>query len=146
MALSIRIKLFDVDLPLPAYQTAGAAGFDLYARRRVTIGPGRTAKVPLNVALELPPGYWLLLAARSSLHTKGLMLANGVGVGDEDFRGDNDEYLAVLTNLFDRPATVGRGERIVQGIILPRQRAKLERVEQLGLTDRGGLGSTGRRA
>lgn len=142
--MKINIKRFDQSLPLPEYKSRGAAALDLSARTTVTIAPRATAMVPLNIALHLPPGYWVLLAARSSLHKKGLIMANGIGIGDEDYCGDNDEYQAALYNLMDQPVTVERGERIVQMMVLPIERVKLEEVEHLGNQDRGGFGSTGK--
>lgn len=139
----MKVKLFDTTLPLPQYQTTGAAGFDLYARETVEIPAGEVRRVPLNVAIELPEGYWALMAARSSLHKKGVQLANGIGVGDLDFRGDQDEYQAALLNFTDKTQIIERGERLVQMIILPYKQVELEQVKSLGNDDRGGFGSTG---
>jgi dUTP pyrophosphatase len=141
--IKLKIKLFDKNLPLPAYKTNRAAALDLYARMNVTIAAKEIAYVPLNIALELPSDHWALLAARSSLHKKGLMIANGIGVGDEDYCGDNDEYQAVLFNFTDQKVMIKKGERIVQLIILPREKVEVEAVTKLGNKDRGGLGSTG---
>lgn len=139
-------KRFDTTLPVPAYQTAGAAGFDLYSRLPLMIGPREVAYAPLNIALQLPPGYWAMLAARSSLHQKGLLLANGIGVGDYDYRGDGDEYKAALWNYTDSTVQIERGERIVQMLIMPQLIAQLSEVEHFSDTpDRGGYGSTGSR-
>jgi dUTP pyrophosphatase len=82
--MDIKIKRFDKELPLPTRQTAGAAAFDLTAREAVTIQPGTVGYVPLNIAVETPPGYFMLLAARSSTQKKGLMKANGIGIIDPD--------------------------------------------------------------
>jgi len=139
----MKIKLFDTTMPLPQYQTAGAAGFDLYARETVEIPAGEVRRVPLNVAIELPEGHWALMAARSSLHKKGVQLANGIGVGDLDFRGDQDEYQAALLNFTDKTQVIERGERLVQMIILPYKQVELEQMKSLGSDDRGGFGSTG---
>ena len=141
--MKLKIKRFDETLPLPAYKTDKAAALDLYARVDVAISPGKIGYVPLNIALELPENYWALLAARSSLHKRGLMMANGIGVGDEDYCGDNDEYRAVLFNFTDQEVTVKKGERIVQLIILSREKVEVEGVIELNNNDRGGFGSTG---
>jgi dUTP pyrophosphatase len=141
--IPMKIKLFDTTLPVPEYQTAGAVAFDLVARETVEIPPHEVRKVPLNVAIELPEGYFALLASRSSLHKKGVHLANGIGVGDADYCGDNDEYQAALLNFTSETKVIERGERIVQMLILPYSRVRLEVVEHLGNTDRGGFGSTG---
>lgn len=141
--MKLKIKLFDPALPVPKYHTAGSVGLDLAARQETVIAPGEVKLVPLNVAIELPPGHWALLAARSSLHKRGLMLANGIGVGDADFCGDNDEYRAALYNRTSEPVTVAKGERVAQLLILPYAQVDLEVVKHLGNNDRGGFGSTG---
>ncbi len=143
--MRIKLKRFDPELPLPGYKSAKAAAFDIYARETVNILPHTVALVPLNFALELPSEHWLLLSARSSLHKKGVMLANGIGVGDEDYCGDNDEYQAALLNFTDSAVIIERGDRILQGIVLAREKVELEEVAQLGNDDRGGFGSTGTR-
>jgi dUTP pyrophosphatase len=141
--MKLKIKLFDRSLPAPQYQTKGAVGFDLAAREETVIPAGEVKLVPLNIAIELPSGHWALLAARSSLHKKGLMLANGIGVGDADYCGDNDEYRAALYNRTAKPVTVEKGERVAQLLILPYAKVDLEVIEHLGNDDRGGFGSTG---
>jgi dUTP pyrophosphatase len=143
--MKIRLKQFDKELPKPEYKSAKAAAMDLYARETTTIQPGEVQLVPLNVALQVPKNYWVLLSARSSLFKKGVLLANGIGVGDEDFCGDNDEYRAPLLNFTQQPVVIERGERIVQMIVLPRENMELEIVEKLTAPDRGGIGSTGQK-
>ena len=143
--MKLKIKRFDKTLPLPEYKTAGAAAFDLVARETVTIEPQTVGMVPMNIAIALPPDHWALVAARSSLHKRGVMMANGIGVGDSDFAGDNDEYRAALLNFTSQVVTIERGERIAQMIILPREKVELIEVGKLGNPDRGGFGSTGRK-
>jgi dUTP pyrophosphatase len=142
MSQIIEIKRFDPALPLPEYKTVGAAGFDLAARETVTIQAQGYARVPLNVALALPDGYWVLLAARGSLHKRGLIPVNAVGIMDHDFRGDNDEYMAVLFNFTNESVTVEKGDRIMQGVLLPIAQLPFKEVTELGVS-RGGFGSTG---
>jgi dUTP pyrophosphatase len=141
--IPIQLKRFDKELPLPEYKTAGAAAMDLVARIDVEIPPHQVKLVPLNVALSIPQDHFVLLAARSSLHKKGVMMANGIGIGDHDYCGDNDEYQATLLNFTDQTVVIPRGERIVQMMILPRPVVQIEEVESLGKPDRGGFGSTG---
>lgn len=143
--MKVLIKRFDASLPLPEYKTDGAAAMDLYARVEVTVPARTVGMIPLNIALQLPKDHWVLLAARSSLHKKGLMMANGIGVGDYDYRGDGDEYHAAVLNFTDQPVTVEKGERIVQMIVMQRERVKLEVVEKFETKDRGGFGSTGKK-
>lgn len=143
--MHIKIKRFDTTLPMPAYKTDGAAAMDLYARENTTIEPGKVVLVPLNVAIELPADHFVLLSARSSLHKKGLVPANGIGIGDADYCGDQDEYKAALLNFSSQPVTIEKGERIVQMLILPREKVEIEEVAKLGHPDRGGFGSTGKK-
>lgn len=143
LKLKIKIKRFDKSLPLPKYQTAGAAALDLLAREGIEIPAGGTKLVPVNFAIELPPGYFALVAARSSLHRKGLTLANGIGIGDSDYRGDQDEYHTALLNFSQKTVTVKKGERLAQLIVLPRPEVEWIEVEHLEHTNRGGFGSTG---
>lgn len=137
------IKRFDTSLPLPEYKTNGAAGMDLAAREETVIPARGIGYVPLNVALQVPDGCWVLIAARSSLHKRGVMLANGIGVGDYDYRGDGDEYKAALYNFTDQPVTFEKGERIVQMIVMQRQPVELVEKDGFETADRGGFGSTG---
>jgi dUTP pyrophosphatase len=141
--MKVIIKRFDKDLPLPEYKTDGAAAMDLYARQDITIPAGEVVLVPLNVAIQIPKDHWVLVSARSSLHKKGLMVANGIGVGDYDYRGDNDEYQAVLYNFTNQLVKVKRAERLVQLVVLKRERVEFEEKDHLDTASRGGFGSTG---
>lgn len=141
--MKVIIKRFDTSLPLPEYKTDGAAAFDLYARVDTVVEPKQVTLVPLNIALQIPKDHWVLVSARSSLHKKGLMVANGIGVGDYDYRGDNDEYQAVLWNFTDKAVTVKRGERIVQMVVLKRERVKFSEKVRFNSKSRGGFGTTG---
>lgn len=141
--MKVSIKRFDTSLPLPEYKTTGAAGMDLYAREETVIPAHSIGYVPLNIALQLPKDCWLLVSARSSLHKRGVMMANGIGVGDYDYRGDGDEYKAALLNFTDQSVTIERGERIVQMIVMQREPVTLVEKESFETADRGGFGSTG---
>ncbi len=141
--MRIRIKRFDKNLPLPAYQSVGAAAFDLLARETTIIPKGAVAYIPLNVALEIPNGYAFIIAPRSSTHKRGLLMANSIGIGDPDFRGDGDEYRAAYYNFTDRNVLVERGERIAQGIVKKIERVEWDEVDTLNNPTRGGFGSTG---
>lgn len=143
--MQVKIKLFDSSLPLPEYKSSGAAALDLYSRLEMKINPGEVAYVPLNVAMQVPENYFVLLSARSSLQKKGLMMANGIGIGDYDYRGDGDEYRAALYNFGQQPVKIEKGERLVQMIVLQREKINLEKLEVFDSSDRGGFGSTGNR-
>ena len=141
--MKVRIKRIDKSLPLPEYKTKGAVAFDLSPRVSLTILPKGVVRVPLNVAIEPPPGFMVMLAARSSLHKKGLMLAHSVGIIDNDFAGNEDEYHVPFYNFTDQPVSIEKGERLVQGIFKKYEKAEWEEVDDLGNKTRGGFGSTG---
>lgn len=141
--MNIKIKRFDKDLPLPTRQTEGAAAFDLTAREAVTIAPGTVGYVPLNIAVETPPGYFMLLAARSSTQKKGLIKANGVGIIDSDYSGDTDEIRGSYYNFTDHDVLIEKGERIAHAIFLPVLSFEWEETDRLKNKNRGGFGTTG---
>ena len=144
MHKSARIKRFDPTLPLPEYKTGGAAGFDLAARVTTTILAHAVGYVPLNVAIEPPRDHFTLLAPRSSLHKRGLIPANGVGIIDADYSGDDDELKAALYNYTNTNITIEKGERIMQGVFIPHTRPVFEEVDEMGKRSRGGFGTTGK--
>lgn len=141
--MNIKIKRFDKELPLPKRQTEGAAAFDISARETTTIEPGMVGYVPLNIAVATPPGYFLLVAARSSTHKKGLIMANGIGIGDPDFSGDADEYKAAYYNFGNNAVTVEKGDRIAQGIFVKVAEFEWTEVDEMPNKTRGGFGTTG---
>ena len=143
--MEIKIKRFDKAIPKPEYKSQGAAALDLYSREDITIQPREVQLIPLNVAIELPKGYFILLTNRSSTYKMGITCVNGIGIGDYDYRGDNDEYKFPALNYTDQPVTIERGTRCCQMLILPIQQVEVNEVEKLGNDDRGGFGSTGKK-
>ncbi len=131
-------------MPLPAYQTPGAAGFDLAASADMVVAPGAVALVPTGLVIEVPAGHLLAIFARSSTPLKrGLMVANGVGVVDSDYCGPADEIKIEVFNFTPAPVTVRKGDRLAQGIVLPFVRATWEERPPAA-PSRGGFGATGR--
>lgn len=143
--MDIRIKRFDKTLPIPEYKTAGAAAFDLYSREDVTLQPNEMVLIPLNIAIQLPKGYFLLLANRSSTYKLGITCINGIGVGDSDYCGDNDEYMFPAINYTKEVVHIEKGTRVCQALILPVSQVNILDVGKLDNKDRGGFGSTGRK-
>ena len=142
--LRVRIARVDPALPLPAYETPGSVGFDLLAREETMVAPGGIARIPANVIVETPPGYMLLVAARSSTPAKkGLSVPHGIGVIDQDYCGPEDEVKVQVYNFTDAPVTVARGERIAQGIFVRVDQAAWEELAAPERPTRGGFGSTG---
>jgi dUTP pyrophosphatase len=135
------------DLPLPAYQSALAAGLDLIAAvpadAPVTLAPGGRAAIPTGIAVALPPGVEGQVRPRSGLALRhGLTVLNAPGTVDADYRG---EIQAILVNLGTEPFTIERGARIAQLVIATTMQATICEVANLDETTRGvgGFGSTG---
>ena len=141
--MNIKIKRFDKELPLPKRQTEGAAAFDLTAREAVTIQPGTVGYVPLNVAIETPPDHFLLIAARSGTHKKGIMMANGLGIIDPDYSGNDDEIKAAYFNFSAMPVAIEKGERIAQGTFVKISHPEWIEMDEMENKTRGGFGTTG---
>ena len=141
--MKVNVRRIDPYLPLPAYATPGAVAADCSAREDVTVAPGSFAYIPLNIAMKPPQGHFILMAPRSSLHKRGLLMANSVGIFDEDFCGDEDEYKAAVYNITQQPVEVKKGERITQILMLPYDKIEWNEVETLDQPRRGGFGSTG---
>lgn len=137
-------------LPLPSYQSDGAAGLDLIAaveeHRPIRLAPGDRELIPTGLVIELPPGIEAQVRPRSGLALRyGLTVLNSPGTIDSDYRG---EVKVLLINLGDAPFKIQRGERIAQLIVQRVERAQLKEVTVLSSTGRGvgGFGSTGARA
>ncbi len=142
----------DRDLPLPSYETAGAAGADVRANlpladraEGITLAPMQRLIVPTGIRVEIPSGYEMQIRPRSGLALKhGITLPNTPGTIDSDYRGPLG---VALINLGDAPYTLHHGDRIAQIIVAPVVQARFAVVEHLTETPRGagGFGSTRRR-
>ncbi len=133
-------------LPLPAYHSEHAAGFDLQADLDgpLTLHSFSRVAIPTGIALEIPPGYEGQVRPRSGRALEeGLTLVNSPGTIDADYRG---EVMVILINLGDAVITINPGDRIAQVIIAPVARAELKEVDTLDASSRGkgGFGHTGR--
>lgn len=135
-------------LPLPAYETAGAAGMDMRAAipedAPIILGPGERRLVPTGFAIALPLGFEAQVRPRSGLAIKhGVTCLNSPGTIDCDYRG---EVQVILINHGHEAFVIRRGERIAQMLIAPVTRAAWREAETLEETARGagGFGSTGR--
>ena len=129
---------------IPAYQTAGAAGFDLHLVEDVVIPARGLAKARTGLVFQVPEGHVLLIVSRSSNPQKrGIDMANSVGVIDSDYCGPEDEVFLVLQNLTDAEVRIDKGERVAQGLIVPFLRAQFEERTKNTADSRGGFGSTG---
>jgi dUTP pyrophosphatase len=147
--ISIRRLPGNHDLPLPAYETPGAAGMDLRAAvaedEPLVLRPGSRAAAPTGLAMALPDGFEGQVRPRSGLAARqGVTVLNTPGTIDSDYRG---EVKVILINLGEEDFTIRRGDRIAQLVIAPVSQARWVEVETLDDTARGegGFGSTGGR-
>lgn len=132
-------------LPLPAYETAGAAGMDLRAAEDMTLAPGARALVPTGLSIALPEGYEAQVRPRSGLAVKhGVTVLNAPGTIDCDYRG---EIKVPLINHGQQDFVISRGDRIAQMVIAAVTRIAWQEAEVLDDTARGagGFGSSGSR-
>lgn len=134
-------------LPLPAYETGGAAGMDLRAAvpddAPMVLKPGARDMVPTGLAFAVPAGFEAQVRPRSGLAAKaGITCLNTPGTIDSDYRG---EVKVILINLGPEDFTIRRGDRIAQLVIAPVVQAQWREVADLDETSRGagGFGSTG---
>ncbi|PPB79925.1 dUTP pyrophosphatase [Albidovulum inexpectatum] len=141
----------DPSVPLPRYETLGAAGADIRANlppeareSGLTLQPMERRVVPTGLRIEIPEGYEVQIRPRSGLALRhGLSLPNTPGTIDSDYRGPLG---VLLINLGVEPFTIRHGDRIAQMIVAPVIRARFAEVDALAATERGegGFGSTGR--
>lgn len=146
----IRIKRIDKSLPLPEFDEVDpktqqhyprnqVACFDLFCREDKIIQPRELALIAVNNIIETPPDCFLMIVARSSTPwKKGLMLANGVGIVDPFYSGDDDEIKIQLLNFTDQPVEVKKGEALTQGIIVRRVPVEWQEVNTMGADGHGG--------
>jgi dUTP pyrophosphatase len=138
------VSLVDEAGPRPGYATEGSVAFDLAARESVVIPPRQIARIPTNVIVQIPEGYGLLVALRSSTPSRlGLLMPNAPAIIDRDFCGAHDELLVQVLNFTDTPVTVERGTRIAQAMFVCTDRLPLMIRDRPTTPSRGGFGSTG---
>ena len=142
----------DQTLPLPTYETAGAAGADLRVNLRpedradgLVLAPMARAILPTGLRIEIPAGYEVQIRPRSGLAAKfGLTIPNAPGTIDSDYRG---EIKVPLINHGKKPIKITRGDRIAQMVVAPVSRVAWKESATLETTSRGagGFGSSGHR-
>ncbi len=133
---------------LPKYATPGSAGMDLVLAldEPFELLPGKRAKLPTGIKIEIPRGYEAQVRPRSGLADKaGISLTNCVGTIDSDYRG---EVLVLVINHGDQPYTFNPGDRIAQMVVVPVPYIEVIEVASVSESERGegGFGSTGKTA
>jgi len=136
----------DPELPLPSYQTKGAAGMDILAdtnHKRLTLKPNQRLLVKSGLCFEIPTGYEIQVRPRSGLALEyGVTLINSPGTIDSDYRG---EVGVILINFGDKDFQINHGDRIGQLVFAPVIQCEIVETEILSKTKRNqsGFGSTG---
>ena len=143
--LKLRLLPHHQGLPLPAYQSDGAAGMDLAAAidQEIILTPGGRTLVPTGLAIELQPGYEAQIRPRSGLANKhGVTVLNSPGTIDSDYRG---EIQVILINHGREAFTISRGMRVAQMVIAPVTQAQIVVSDSLSDSERGegGFGHSG---
>jgi dUTP pyrophosphatase len=145
----IHVKRLDhaAGIPLPAYETSGAAGMDLRAAvpedAPMTLRPGARDMAPTGLCMAIPQGFEVQIRPRSGLAAKaGVTCLNTPGTIDSDYRG---EVKVILINLGAEDFVIRRGDRIAQMVVAPVTQAAWSEADELDETQRGagGFGSTG---
>lgn len=141
----IKVVVLDGGAHLPTYATDGSGAFDIYSNEDRTVPFNGVTKIGTGLKMEIPQGYMMVIAPRSSTGTKTpLRMPNSIGIIDSDYRG---EVMVLYENNKDAVGTrvISKGDRIAQGFLLPVIRTTFEKVDKLSDTNRaeGGFGSTG---
>ena len=143
--IQVKFAKLDAGAQLPTQGSAQAAGWDLYALKETIVPKGASVMIPTGLACAIPDGWEGQIRCRSSLGKKGMILPNGVGTIDSDYRG---ELKVLATWIGDGDTfTVGKGERVAQMLFAPVPLVRIEEVDfaDLESTERGvgGFGSSG---
>ena len=142
--MQVRVKRIDKSLPLPAYKTEGAAGFDLYSRIDAEIPAGESMLLPTNFVIDFPKDFALKVYIRSSAATKrNLTKRNAVAIIDSDYCGDDDELFVFLYNFGKESQFIKKGERVAQAVFTKIEQATFTEVDSMDNENRGGFGTTG---
>jgi len=143
--LTVQFARLDEEARLPTQGSSQAAGWDLYALEETKVMPKKSSMIRTGLAVAIPEGWEGQLRCRSSLGKKGMIMPNGVGTIDSDYRG---ELMILATWIGEgKEFIVAKGERVAQLLFAPVPKVNIVEtsVENLGKTDRGegGFGSTG---
>lgn len=142
---TIKIRYLSDKIPPLEYIGGKSDWIDLRAAEDTILKAGESKLIPLGIAMQLPKGFEAHIAPRSSTFKNfGLIQTNHMGLVDESYCGDNDQWY--FPALATRNTIIYAGDRICQFRIMEHQPTlHFETVETLGNTDRGGIGSTGKR-
>ena len=143
--LTVQFARLENDARLPTQGSSQAAGWDLYALEETRVTRNKSSMIRTGLAVAIPEGWEGQIRCRSSLGKKGMIMPNGIGTIDSDYRG---ELMVLATWIGEGDEfVVTKGERIAQLLFAPVPTITIQEttVENLGRTERGegGFGSTG---
>ena len=142
--MDIAFRRLTPDTPLPEYKTPGAVAFDLAVIEDGVLAPGERKMFRTGLVVRVPEGHVLVLTPRSSSAKKGIQMANGIGIIDQDYCGPEDELRLFLYNIGSESYTVEKYERLAQGIFIPITRGTFIEPQEWNVeNNRGGFGTTG---
>jgi len=141
--LTMKVKLLSPHAVMPTKAHPEDAGIDLYAAARQHLYPRLCNKIPLDIAVEIPDGYCLVMKCRSSL---AHLFTVEAGVIDAGYRGPLAVMMRLHGSLNGEPFLIQKGEKIAQALLLPVPPLNIIQVNELSSTVRGqgGFGSTGK--
>lgn len=145
--MEVKIARIHPDARIPEYKTVGSACFDFETIEDRTVAPGEIALLRTGLVVVTPPGYFLAIAPRSSMHKAGLDKPHSFGILDPDYSGPEDEVKILVRNFSDKPVRIEKYQRLAQGYFsqVPRVRWQEVNPNQLKKQSRGGIGSTGKK-
>ena len=144
--LTVEFARLDDEARLPTQGSPQAAGWDLYALEETIVVSRKSSMIRTGLSVAIPEGWEGQIRCRSSLGKKGMIMPNGVGTIDSDYRG---ELMVLATWIGEgKKFIVAKGERVAQLLFAPVPKVTIQEVspEELGNTERGkgGFGSTGK--
>jgi dUTP pyrophosphatase len=143
--VEIKIARIRDGVELPRYVPESAACFDFQSAVDLIIKPNEVVKVPSGLIIQVPPGFMLCVAPRSSAPEHGISMPHSFGIIDPTYCGPEDEVLIQIQNRTKKPIQIKRGQRIAQGFFLETPKVIWKEVakDELAPESRGGFGSTG---
>jgi dUTP pyrophosphatase len=142
--MNVPIILLDSTVEAPKYHSEGACAFDIAPKCDCTIEPSEITLLPTGYIIKVPEGHMLMIAPRSSLPRKKLLVfPHSIGIIDQDYCGPEDELQIQVQNISTEVVNVQKGERIAQGVFVCISKAEWQITDTHNAATRGGFGSTG---
>ena len=139
--MDVKITRIRDGVNLPKYIPESSACFDLEAAESASIKPNEIVKIPTGLIIEVPMGYALIIAPRSSAPRYGISMPHSIGIIDPTYSGPEDEIMVQIQNKTDKTVKIKKGDRIAQGFFTEIPRITWREIKK---GSRGGFGTTGK--